>query len=41
MSLDPITLKVLRNRLDAIAENVEATLIRCAYSGIIKEGADC
>lgn len=41
MSLDPITLEVLRNRLDAIADNMEATLIRCAYSGIIKEGADC
>ena len=41
MSLDPITLEVLRNRLDAIADNMESTLIRCAYSGIIKEGADC
>lgn len=41
MSLDAITLEVLRNRLDAIADNMESTLIRCAYSGIIKEGADC
>ena len=38
MSLDLITLEVLRNRLDAIADNMEATLIRCAYSTIIKEG---
>ena len=41
MSLDPITLEVLRNRLDAIADNMESTLIRCAYSTIIKEGGDC
>ena len=32
---------MLRHRLDAIADNMESTLIRCAYSGIIKEGADC
>ena len=41
MSLDPITLEVLRHRFDAIADNMESTLIRCAYSGIIKEGSDC
>ena len=41
MIVDAITLEVLRNRLDAIADNMESTLIRCAYSGIIKEGADC
>src|SRR4051812_11848221 len=40
MSLDPITLEVLRNRLDAIAENMEATLVRCAYSSMVKEAAD-
>ena len=41
MSIDTITLEVLRNRLDAIADNMESTLIRCAYSTIIKEGGDC
>lgn len=41
MSIDPITLEVLRHRLDAIADNMEATLIRCAYSSIVKEAGDC
>ncbi len=41
MSLDPVTLEVLRHRFDAIADNMESTLIRCAYSTIIKEGGDC
>jgi len=41
MSIDPITLEVLRHRLDAIADNMEATLIKCGYSSLIKEGGDC
>jgi N-methylhydantoinase B len=41
MNLDPVTLEVLRHRLDSIADNMEATLIRTAYSSIIKEGGDC
>ena len=41
MSLDAITLEVLRHRLDAIANNMESTLIKCAYSSIVKEGSDC
>ena len=41
MSPDPITLEVLRSRLAAIADNMESTLIRCAYSSIIKEAGDC
>jgi len=41
MSIDPITLEVLRHRLDAIANNMETTLIRCAYSSIVKEAGDC
>lgn len=41
MSIDPITLEVLRHRLDAIADNMESTLIKCAYSSIVKEGGDC
>ena len=41
MSLDSITLEVLRNRLDAIANNMESTLVKCAASPSVKEGADC
>lgn len=41
MSIDLITLEVLRNRFDAIANNMVSTLVRCAYSTIIKEGGDC
>ena len=41
MSLDAITLEVLRHRLDAIANNMESTLIKSAYSSIVKEGGDC
>jgi N-methylhydantoinase B len=41
MTLDPVTLEVLRHRLDSIANNMQATLMRCAYSSIIKEGGDC
>lgn len=40
-SLDPITLEVVRNRLDAIAQEMQDALVRSAYSNIIKEGHDC
>ena len=38
---DPITLEVIRNRLDSIAAEIQATLLRSAYSVILKEGEDC
>ena len=38
---DPITLEVLRNRFDAIAAEIQFTLLRCAFSVILKEGEDC
>ena len=41
MSVDPVTLEVLRHRLDAIANSMESTLVRCASSPSVKEGADC
>jgi N-methylhydantoinase B len=41
MSIDPITLEVLRNRFDAIADNMENTLVRCAASPSVKDSADC
>src|SRR3990170_2142722 len=37
---DPILLEVLRNRLDAIADEMEVTILRSAYSPIVKEGLD-
>src|SRR5262245_31453369 len=39
--IDPITLEVLRNRFDAIAAEIQFTLLRVAYSVILKEGEDC
>ena len=39
--IDPITLEVVRNRLDAIAQEMQDALVRSAYSNIIKEGHDC
>jgi len=38
---DPITLEVLRNRFDSIAEEIQLTLLRSSYSVILKEGEDC
>src|SRR5256886_15506121 len=40
MSIDPILLEVLRNRLDAIADEMELTLLKSAASPIVKEGLD-
>lgn len=38
--IDPITLEILRNRLDAIATRMQDTLLRSAVSLILKEGED-
>lgn len=40
MTIDPILLEVLRNRLDAIADEMELTLLKSAASPIVKEGLD-
>jgi N-methylhydantoinase B len=40
-TVDPITLEVLRNRFDSIAEEIQVTLLRSSYSVILKEGEDC
>src|SRR2546421_5688068 len=40
MSIDPILLEVLRNRLDSIADEMELTLLKSAASPIVKEGLD-
>jgi N-methylhydantoinase B len=39
--IDPVTLEVLRNRFDSIAEGIQLTLLRSSYSVILKEGEDC
>lgn len=41
MEFDPITLEVIRNRLDSIAGEIQLTLLRSSYSVILKEGEDC
>jgi N-methylhydantoinase B len=38
--LDPILLEVIRNRLEAIADEMELTLLKSAASPIVKEGLD-
>ncbi len=40
IAIDPILLEVLRNRLDAIADEMELTLLKSAASPIVKEGLD-
>jgi len=40
-TFDQITLEVLRNRFDAIAAEIQLTLLRSAFSVILKEGEDC
>ncbi|SDR39808.1 hydantoinase B/oxoprolinase family protein [Natronobacterium texcoconense] len=40
-TIDPVTLEVLRNQLESIAEEMGQTLIRGAYSPNIKERRDC
>lgn len=38
--MDPITQEVVRYRLSAIADEMETSLLRAAYSNIVKEGLD-
>jgi N-methylhydantoinase B len=40
VATDPITLEVIRNRLDVIAEEMQTTLLKSAFSPIIREAAD-
>ncbi|HEV8438818.1 MAG TPA: hydantoinase B/oxoprolinase family protein [Methylomirabilota bacterium] len=39
-TIDPVLLEVLRNRLEAIADEMELTLLKSAASPIVKEGLD-
>jgi len=40
MGTDLITLEVLRNKFDVIADEMEIALLKSAYSSIVKEGMD-
>lgn len=40
-TLDPVTLEILRNQLESVAEEMGQVLIRGAYSPNIKERRDC
>jgi N-methylhydantoinase B len=40
MAIDMITLEVLRNKFDVIADEMEIALLRSSYSPIVKEGMD-
>ena len=40
MSLDPVTLAVLKGRLEQIADEMDATLYRSAFNPIIAEARD-
>ena len=39
-TLDPITVEVVRNKLEGIANEMESTLLRSSFSPIVKEGLD-
>ncbi len=38
--LDPITLEVIRHKLEGIADEMETTLLKSSFSPIVKEGMD-
>lgn len=40
-TLDPVTVEIIRNTLTSAAEDMNAALVRSAYSPIIYEGRDC
>jgi N-methylhydantoinase B len=40
IGVDPITVEVVRNRLDVIADEMELTLLKSSYSSIVKEALD-
>jgi N-methylhydantoinase B len=39
-TLDPITVEVVRNKLEGIANEMQSTLLRSSFSPIVKEGLD-
>src|SRR6266566_2151081 len=40
MDLDPITVDIVRYKLDGIANEMQSTLLRSSFSPIVKEGLD-
>ena len=40
VSIDPITLEVIRNKLEGIANEMQSTLLRSSFSTVVKEGLD-
>jgi len=40
-AVDPILLEVVRNKLEGIANEMQLTLLKSAFSPIVKEGMDC
>ena len=40
IALDPVTVEVVRNKLDGIANEMELTLLHSSFSPIVKEGLD-
>ncbi|MTD15576.1 hydantoinase B/oxoprolinase family protein [Nakamurella sp. YIM 132087] len=40
-AIDPVTVEIIRNALNSAADDMNATLIRSAYTPIIYEGGDC
>jgi len=41
MSVNPITLEVVRHAFESVAEQMTAAVTRTSYSDIVKEGKDC
>ncbi|MFI6074142.1 hydantoinase B/oxoprolinase family protein [Actinoplanes sp. NPDC051343] len=41
MTIDPVTVEIIRNALNSAADDMNATLIRSAYTPIIYECGDC
>ena len=39
-AIDPVTLEVLRGRFDAVADEMEHTLLKASYSSIVSEAQD-
>lgn len=38
---DAISIEVIRNKLESIANEMQFTLLQCAFSPLVKEGMDC
>lgn len=40
-AIDPVTLEVVRNKLESVSNEMQFTLLHCAFSPLVKEGMDC